>query len=270
MTVGRDDVRALRNAYSAVLDEGDGLFPRGSLSWRILLAMVVSSAGDADEWINSRVKDGNLLRQELGGLVEVLQKRDVIGNSLQATKKWASDQVVPLASSAVLGTTWPLWVGAAGSGLTAWLTATATAGSATGGILIPLVLGVLTMGGAFASHAVRASARAIDQAATTSSRAADYLFHRADTVGSEPERLFEKHVRPQLNVLFTHHGREDAHLARPPAVLRTIRRAARASVAIALVVVVCTLLVFVVGIADAWDDATCVPNNPRLSQFCTR
>ncbi|MDX3537567.1 hypothetical protein PV721_24995 [Streptomyces sp. MB09-01] len=269
MAVELEDVKALRNAYSKVLDEGDALFRNEPLSKRILLAMVVSSAADADMWIGSRVPDGGSLRQELASLVEVLQKRDVIGNDLQAFQTWVTGQRRALVATVILGTTWPLWIGALGAlagAATAWVTVTAEAGKAAGRILIPLLLGLLTGGGVVLYYALRGAAYHTRRA---TSRAATYLFGRARNIGSGPELLFETHVRPELTALFAKHGRADERLSGPPAVLRTLRRAAGASLRLAIAVLVINLIVFAAAVPTAWEDVSCV-SGTMISRFCPR
>ncbi|MFI9176104.1 hypothetical protein [Streptomyces lincolnensis] len=260
MAVELEDVRALRNAYTRTLDEGDELFRSKPLSKKILLAMVAASAADADSWITSRVQNSSALENELSRLVEVLQRRDVIGNSLQAIRKWVGEQLWRLGFEAVVGTTWPWLAGAIGTGVSAWLTAAAEAGEATGSFVIPMVLGVLGMGGGVAVYMVRGTANAAEGAGQAMSKATDYLFHRAGTVGTGPERLFEAHVRPALAALFEKHGRADASLAGPAPVVGTLRRSARTTLALALTALVISLFFFAVGFADAWDDSDCVPS----------
>ncbi|WP_405488542.1 hypothetical protein [Streptomyces sp. NBC_00096] len=132
--------------------------------------------------------------------------------------------------------------------------------------MIPIVLGVLTMGGV-AVHAARAAASSAAKAGEFASEAADYLFHRAGTVGAGPEQLFEARVRPVLTALSERNGRADALLSGPAPVVRTLRGAARTSLVLALAVLAVSLFVFAIGFADAFDDVTCVPN-PRTAQYC--
>ncbi|MFE7587669.1 hypothetical protein ACFU5Y_39605 [Streptomyces gardneri] len=265
MAVELDDVRALRNAYSRVLDEGDELFRTELLSKKILLAMVAASAADADSWITSRVQNSSVLENELARLVEVLHERNVIGNSLQAVRKWVGEQLWALGSAAVLGTTWPVWVGAVGTAASAWLTATVEAGQATGRLIVPLVLGLLTMGGGVALYMFRGMYYAAEGAGRASSKVSDDLFHRAGAVGTGPEQLFEARVRPALEAIFEKHGRADDSLAGPAPVVGTLRKAAGSSLVLAIVVLAVSLLAFAVGFADALDDSACVPST---SQFC--
>ncbi|AZP14745.1 hypothetical protein EJC51_47255 [Streptomyces aquilus] len=227
--------------------------------------MVAASAADADSWVASRVDDGDELRKELAPLVEELQKHDVVGNSLQAVRKWVAEQMLSLGSAAVLHTTWPWWVGAAGAGMTALLTVTAEAGQATGSIFIPLVLGVLGMGGGVAVLALRGTAHAASRGGQQMSKVTDYLFHRAGSIGAEPERLFEEQVRPALAALFEKHGRADAALAGPAPVVPRLRNMAETSLVLAIGLLVVSAIVFAVGFGDAWHKNTCVPS---AVQYC--
>jgi hypothetical protein len=175
---------------------------RGRSFW----AVVATSAADAEWWIGSRVPDGERLKGELAGLVTDLQKRDTIGQSLQAARKWASDQIWAFAGVAV-GGTWPAWATAAAAGAAAWLTGAAAADEETGEAVLPVLLVLLLTSGGFAVYTLRFSGLLISKASETASGALDYLTEKAGGLGRAPEAVLESYVRPALMELFTQHGR---------------------------------------------------------------
>ncbi|MDX3537230.1 hypothetical protein PV721_23215 [Streptomyces sp. MB09-01] len=267
MAVEAQHVKDLRNAYARALDEGDTRFKYDWLSMKILVAIVVSSAAEAESWIGTRLPDGEALSKELQGLLERLHQHDVVGNTLQACRKWASDQIIKLFAAAFFGATWPTWAAAAGAAFTAWGTTAAAAGEAFGAIFVPIVLGVLSFG-AMAAHALRASAAAAEKVGQAAGKMTSFLFARAGAVGVAPEEVVERNIRAALTELGAQHGTAPGHLSRPAPIVRHLRLAAYAGVWAALGVFAISVAFFVMGLADAWNDFTCTPGN-KFSFLCT-
>ncbi|MFF8607230.1 hypothetical protein ACF06X_14960 [Streptomyces sp. NPDC015346] len=223
------------------------------------MAVVATSAADAEWWIGSRVPDGGRLKGELEELVTDLQKRDTVGKSLQAARQWASDQILAFAGSAISGT-WPAWATAAAAGAAAGLTGAAAAGEQTGEVVLPFLLALLLTSGALAIYTIRFSGLLISKASQAGTEALDHLTEKAGGIGKGPEALFESYVRPALTELFTQHGRADERLSGPAPVVGTLRSLAGWSIGLACVALVISLLFFLVGIGDAWETVTCNPD----------
>lgn len=259
MPVEPEHVRDLANAYRKMLDEGDSRFRARWLDEKVLLAIVVKSAGDQATWIGSRVPDGGALKGELDSLAEDLRKRDVVGYSLQSMMSWVQHQMITLVLAAVGFASWPAWLLIVPVLLGRWGAVVVLAGEKTGFLLI----GLATVGGA--SSLLYIVFRLLHEGAEKVKTA--QLSIGVAVIGSGPEALFRTHARPALERLRSQHGPVDQPALNTP-VVPTLRTLAALGLTASCIFLVVSVLWFVDGVSQAWEEHNKLPCIPSVTTTC--
>ncbi|MFE7096580.1 hypothetical protein [Streptomyces erythrochromogenes] len=192
MAVTTEHVRALADAYRKALDAGDVTL-HSWIEQKILVAVVVKSATDQSDWLETRVPGGGELNDELEGLVAALGKHDVVGANLGSTKQWLRRQMVVLVGAMCAFVVWPTW-----AVIVAVWAGNIFLGAYTLGYWFWWLLGGLVVGVFW--HGLRA------------------LFEIPKSIGARASEIFLAHVRPPLEIMRSHHGPVDKQSLNVPVV----------------------------------------------------
>ncbi|TCO16624.1 hypothetical protein EV652_120118 [Kribbella steppae] len=263
MTVDyRAQTAALADAYRKTMLEGDTqLHGRGERA--ILQALVASSAESAAHWVRTRVGDGGDVAKPLDDLVPDLQKGNRVGQGLKAVRSALLKQAKDLVFWTFLGGTKPILIGAAVSFVVGAFGFALDAGASVGAVLIPALVG----GGAVIGALVRGLQQA-PAVVNSIGTAAGSLYNSAESVGASAERIFREHSLPAVTALYG-----DAGPAGRTPVVGQLRGLAKTVVGIAYGLLTGCALVFVFGLASAWDaystpeqlPSTCIPAPPVIT-----
>ncbi|MBT2610029.1 hypothetical protein J7I97_17570 [Streptomyces sp. ISL-87] len=250
MAVTSEHVRALADAYRKTLDEGDVALRGSWLDRKILVAIVVKSATEQSDWLETRVPAGGELKGELEGLISVLVKHDVVGANLASTKKWLSKQMLILIGAVCAFVAWPAWVGI----VVAWA-GNIFLGAYNFGYWLGLLLGgvVLTWIG-----------RALWAAMTNVYLYGDFrsFFAAPKSIGVRANELFLSHVLPPLEAMRSGHGQvKKKDLVTP--IVGELRRWAYVLLGVSIAIFVVVALQFVLGVIAALK---CKADSPWTSE----
>jgi hypothetical protein len=249
------EVRDLADAYRNAMLAGDRELGDSLLERKFLQAMVASSAADTARWVKTRVRDGDAVVGPLEHLVPALREGDWVGQGLDAAKKQVADQVRALATTALIGATWPVWLGTVVALFVGLFGFAFDAGAAVGQALVPLVLG----GGTFVYAIIRGASIAGPKAIEAAGGAAGSLWSWVSDLGGRAERLFQLAVGPTLQSVYV-----EAPRASGPTVIQQVRGFAKTVVWVSYALLIGAGLVFASGMYSAIETATSTPANCGL------
>lgn len=194
-------VQDLADAYRQAMLEGDRELADSLLERKLLQALVASSAADTARWVKTRVQDGDAVVGPLETLVPALREGDWVGQGLDATKKQAADQAKAMATTAVFGATWPLWLGTVVAFFAGLFGFAFDAGAAFGQALAPLVLG----GGTFLYAIIRGSRWPGPKRLRQSAGRLGHYGHGSATLGAAPRDCFSRQSDRRFGLCMAKH-----------------------------------------------------------------
>jgi hypothetical protein len=252
-------IKDLADAYRAAMRAGDQRFAGDAAQRKILQAIVFDSAARVEQWVKTRVPDGNLAAKPLSELTPELAKGNLVGQGLKGARDEAVKQARAVASAAIAGTAIPAGVGAVLAFFGGVFGFSQEAGLAFGSLVIP----TLFAGGSVLfvlMRAAHASAPLVEAAGGVAGSA----MSSAGAIGTLADVVFREHVGPALAAL----AGLGYQPPREPPVLTQLRAWARGILLTVYGILAVCVLFFLAGIGDAFtayqecrirlDDGTCI------------
>ncbi|HEX8001814.1 MAG TPA: hypothetical protein VF519_03875 [Mycobacteriales bacterium] len=245
------DIRAVAEAHRAALLAADRELPNDAIERRLLHALVADSLTRAQEFVVTRVPNGDTAAGPLRELTREVADRDAIGKAVRALDDELFRRAKGIVTTLLVSGTWPLWLGAV-TGLVVGFLGFAHEGGFHVGVA---VWGLVITGGTAAVNVLRYGGPLAAKAAGALRTTALGTFQAVDALGSAAERLYAAHAQPAVAALYQAYGVPPAR----PTVLTRLRTYARTVVFLAWGALAFAGLVAAVGL---WDGLTSAATTP--------